>query len=188
VTRQPGYAIFRGPAILRAMTPWSERHEAPADADGIVRLVRVAAYAICRDGQRILSCRLAPGEPSPGSWTLPGGGIDFGERPEDAVVRELEEETGLTGRVEGIAAVRSRVFPGRLADGRPREMQAIALLYRATITGGTLRDEPRGSTDRAAWLTREQLAAERVVKMMRTALEIAFADDQGSDPPRRASA
>ncbi len=159
------------------MTPWSERHDAPADADDIVRLVRVAAYAVCREGERILCCRLAPGEPSPGSWTLPGGGIDFGERPEDAVVRELEEETGLEGRVEGIAAVRSRVFPGRLPDGRPREMQAIALLYRVTVIGGTLRDEPRGSTDRAAWLTRGELAAERAVSMMRTALEIAFQDD-----------
>ena len=159
------------------MTPWSERHDAPADADGMVRLVRVAAYAVCREGERILCCRLAPGEPSPGSWTLPGGGIDFGERPEDAVVRELEEETGLVGRVEGIAAVRSRVFPGRLADERPREMQAIALLYRVTITGGSLRDEPHGSTDRAAWLTRDQLATERVVSMMRTALEIAFQDE-----------
>jgi ADP-ribose pyrophosphatase YjhB (NUDIX family) len=159
------------------MTPWSERRDAPADADGIVRLVRVAAYAVCRDGERLLCCRLALGEPSPGSWTLPGGGIDFGERPEVAVVRELEEETGLVGRVEGIAAVRSRVFPGRLADGRPREMQAIALLYRLTITGGRLRDELHGSTDRAAWLTRDQLAAERVVSMMRTALEIAFEGD-----------
>jgi ADP-ribose pyrophosphatase YjhB (NUDIX family) len=159
------------------MTPWSERHDAPANADGVVRLVRVAAYAICRDGARILCCRLAPGEPSPGSWTLPGGGIDFGERPEDAVVRELQEETGLIGRVDGIAAVRSRVFPGRLADGRPREMQAIALLYRATIIGGALRDEPHGSTDRAAWLTRAELTAERTVSMMRTALEIVFDGD-----------
>jgi 8-oxo-dGTP diphosphatase len=159
------------------MTPWSERHEAPVAADGIVRLVRVAAYAVCREGERILCCRLAPGEPSPGSWTLPGGGIDFGERPEDAVARELEEETGLTGRVEGIAAVRSRVFPGKLADGRPREMQAIALLYRVTITGGTLRDEPHGSTDRAAWLSRAELATERTVTMTRTALEIAFEGD-----------
>ena len=159
------------------MTPWTERRAAPADGDGVVRLVRVAAYAVCRDGERLLCCRLAPGEPSPGSWTLPGGGIDFGERPEDAVLRELEEETGLVGRVAGIAAVRSRVFPGQLPDGRPREMHAIALLYRVTVVGGTLRDEPDGSTDRAAWLTRGELAAERAVTMMRTALEIAFGRD-----------
>ena len=138
--------------------------------------MRVAAYAVCRDGERLLCCRLASGEPSPGSWTLPGGGIDFGERPEDAVLRELEEETGLVGRVDGVAAVRSRVFPGHLRDGRPREMHAIALLYRVAVVGGTLRDEPHGSTDRAAWLTRAELAAGRTVKMMQTALEIAFGD------------
>ena len=156
------------------MTPWSERSRAAADGDGIVRLLRVAAYAVCRDGDRLLCCRLAPGEPSPGSWTLPGGGIEFGEDPQAAVLRELEEETGLIGRLEGIAGVRSRVYAGRLPDGRPREMHAIGLLFRVTITGGTLRDEPDGSTDRAAWLTRDELGRERVVRMMRPAIAIAF--------------
>jgi 8-oxo-dGTP diphosphatase len=156
------------------MTPWSERARAKSGEDGIVRLVRVAAYAICRDGDRVLCCRLAAGEPSPGSWTLPGGGIDFGEDPEAGVLRELEEETGLVGRVDGIAEVRSRVYAGRLRDGRPREMHAIALMYRVTVVGGTLRDELDGSTDRAAWLTREELAREGTVKMLRAALAIAF--------------
>jgi 8-oxo-dGTP diphosphatase len=158
------------------VTPWTERSDALADGDGVVRLVRVAAYAVCRDGDRLLCCRLAPGEPSPGSWTLPGGGIDFGEHPAAAVLRELREETGLVGRVEGIADVRSRVFPGRLPDGRPREMHAIAMLYRVTVVGGMLRDEPEGSTDRAAWMTRDELAGARVVTMMRSALAIAFGD------------
>ncbi len=166
-----------GGRYCTTMTPWSERDAAPASDDGIVRLVRVAAYAVCRDGDRILCCQLAPGEPSPGAWTLPGGGIDFGEHPEATVLRELAEETGLEGRVEGSAGVLSRVYTGRLADGRPREMQAIPLLFRVTVTGGTLRDEPQGSTNRAAWLTREELATRRTVKMMSTALAIAFGDE-----------
>jgi hypothetical protein len=53
-------------------------------------------------------------------------------------------------------------------------MHAIALLYRVTVIGGVLRHESDGSTDRAAWLTRGELAAERAVTMMRAALEIAF--------------
>lgn len=158
------------------MTPWSERDAAPAGDDGMVRLLRIGAYAVCRDGDRLLCCRLAPGEPSPGSWTLPGGGIDFGEDPRTAVLRELEEETGLVGRVEGIVGVRSRVYPGRMRDGRSREMHAIALLFRVTVVGGVLRDEPSGSTNRAAWLSRQELATERTVKMLRSALEIAFGE------------
>jgi ADP-ribose pyrophosphatase YjhB (NUDIX family) len=155
------------------VTPWPERR---AVDDGIVRLLRVGAYAICREEDRILCCRLAATEPSPGAWTLPGGGVDFGEDPEIAVLRELEEETGLTGRVQGIAAVRSQVYPGRLPDGRPRELHAIALLFVVGITGGILRDEPDGSTDRAAWLTRDQLAEARLVRMLRQAVGIAFGE------------
>jgi len=42
---------------------------------------------------------------------------------------------------------------------------------------GVLRREPHGSTDRAAWLARAELAAERTVSMIRTSLENAFEDD-----------
>ena len=44
---------------------------------------------------------------NPGHWTLPGGGIDFGEDPEDAVVREFIEETGLTVKVRKLAGIDS---------------------------------------------------------------------------------
>jgi 8-oxo-dGTP pyrophosphatase MutT (NUDIX family) len=57
---------------------------------------RRAAYALCVDADgRLLLARCAAGEPEPGAWTLPGGGVDWGEHPDDAVVRELEEETGI---------------------------------------------------------------------------------------------
>lgn len=58
--------------------------------DGIVRRQRLAAYAWCEDGDRVLLCRIAPGEADSGRWTLPGGGLEFGEDPADGVLRELD--------------------------------------------------------------------------------------------------
>src|SRR5207249_3935346 len=59
---------------------------------------RVGGYALCTDDDgRVLLARLSAIEVDVGAWTLPGGGIDFGEHPDDAVIRELAEETGLVG-------------------------------------------------------------------------------------------
>jgi len=51
-------------------------------AERIQRVQRVAAYNVCvDDADRLLLCRLSGITEAPGSWTLPGGGIDFGEHP-----------------------------------------------------------------------------------------------------------
>ena len=44
-------------------------------------------------------------EPKIGFWCLPGGFIELGEAPDSAAVRELEEETGLAGRIERLLGV-----------------------------------------------------------------------------------
>jgi len=41
-------------------------------------------------------------EPARGAWCLPGGFIEIDESIEEAVLRELEEETGLQGEIEGL--------------------------------------------------------------------------------------
>ena len=77
--------------------------------DGVIdRRTRIGAYGLVFKEQAMLLCRLSAEVPGwEGSWTLPGGGIDFGEAPEAAMIREVEEETGLTVRAEGVAFVGS---------------------------------------------------------------------------------
>ncbi|HUP84906.1 MAG TPA: NUDIX domain-containing protein [Acidimicrobiales bacterium] len=59
---------------------------------------RVRAGAVCIDGDRVLVNR---GEWERGPfYEIPGGGVEAGETPEEAVVRELEEEAGILGSVE----------------------------------------------------------------------------------------
>jgi ADP-ribose pyrophosphatase YjhB (NUDIX family) len=122
------------------------------------RVQRVAAYNVCVDGRdRLLVCRLSAVTEAPGSWTLPGGGIDFGEHPEVGAVRELLEETGLIGRVTALLAVDSMHRPARAGE-RGAAYHSIRIIYRTAIEGGTLAHETDESTDRAAWCTREELA------------------------------
>ena len=77
---------------------------------------RVAAYAvILRDGEILLS-RLSATVTPDELWTLPGGGLDHGEDPRDAVVREVHEETGLHAVVGETARVYSAHLPGVWRD------------------------------------------------------------------------
>ena len=56
--------------------------------------LRVAA-AVVWDGERLLMTQRAPGGALGLQWEFPGGKIEPGESPEDAVVREVREELGV---------------------------------------------------------------------------------------------
>ena len=145
--------------------------------DSLPRLQRVAAYNVCLDEtSRLLMCRLSDITERPGWWTLPGGGINFGEHPEIAALRELEEETGLTGRIVELLAVDSIQ---RVVNNDPRldgdiEYHSVRIVYRTEITGGELRHETDGSTDRAAWWTRDDVESMPLVELGRLGLGLAF--------------
>jgi 8-oxo-dGTP diphosphatase len=119
-------------------------------AELVVRLQRPAAYAVLRDGDDVLLTRLRD---SGGMWTLPGGGIDHGEDPQVALVREVYEETGLELTPGRLVAVSSKHFTGHAPHGRLEDFHAIRLVY----GGAVPREEPHvtevgGSTEAAAWV------------------------------------
>ncbi len=86
-----------------AAPPHAPSHAAPQVAplppeavSETVPRTRVSAYAVLVDDGKLLLTRLSAASPvfAPGLWHLPGGGIAPGEQPTEALVREVDEETG----------------------------------------------------------------------------------------------
>jgi ADP-ribose pyrophosphatase YjhB (NUDIX family) len=129
---------------------------------------RPAAYALVVRDDRVLLSRLA----GHGPWTLPGGGIDHGEHPDDAVRRETFEETGLRLTRIQLADVDSRHFTGQSPDRVTENFHGVRILYRGEVAA---RDEPvvqevDGSTEAAAWVPSAELERLHLADLVRVAL------------------
>ena len=61
-------------------------------------MVLVAACALIDVDGRVLLAQRPAGKPMAGLWEFPGGKVEGGERPEDTLIRELDEELGITVR------------------------------------------------------------------------------------------
>jgi len=103
--------------------------------------------AIIRDGAGRLLLIQRGHEPGRGLWSLPGGRVEPGESDEQAVVREVREETGLTVRPGRLAGTLRRPAPG----GRVFGIRD----YVATVTGGTLAAGDDAAD--ARWVSRDGL-------------------------------
>ncbi|MEV6066856.1 NUDIX hydrolase [Nocardia sp. NPDC052001] len=116
-----------------------------------------------RDGA-VLLIRRAPGVFLAGRWELPGGGIEPGERPEQAAVREVCEETGLT-----VTVTRERAEHSWM-DVAGRPLRIHARVYEVAETGsGPVTLNPEEHDDHA-WFTPEQAAALDLAAHFRAAL------------------
>ncbi len=132
------------------MTASEEKMEKP------VRLLLVVAVALVDQDNRILIAQRPEGKNLAGLWEFPGGKLEVGERPEVALIRELEEELGIRTKEACLAPLTFAshgyedfhllmpLYICRRWEGvpQPREGQAIKW-----VRAGALRDYPMPPAD-----------------------------------------
>ena len=107
---------------------------------------RVGVGAVILDGDRVLLVKRGQ-PPSQGKWSIPGGLIHLGERIEDAVHREVQEECGVRVRLLGLCGVidRVRLAPENGAPPARVHYHYVIIDYAAAIEAGV----PRAGSDAA---------------------------------------
>jgi len=108
-----------------------------------------ASIAVLKDRRVLLVRRASP--PYAGLWSLPGGKTEANETAQDAVRRELNEETGIEAEIEGV--VDTKIVPDEGGD---------SITYRLTVfygrpTGGRL--EAGGDAEAAEWVHLDNVEA-----------------------------
>ncbi len=91
-----------------------------------LRIQELNVYVVVRNGDRILVLRRKDG-----FWEFPGGGVDWGESPEQAAARELREETGIAAGKLEMLGITSAVYKKGEDD-----KHSVYIVY-ATDTSGT---------------------------------------------------
>lgn len=152
----------------------------PAEADDPPvtpdRVQRFGAYAVATDpAGRVLLTRIAPSYPGAGLWHLPGGGTDHGETPQQALARELVEETSQRGRITGLIGASHRYDPGALGpEGRPIDWHVVRVLFRVFVDlpgEATVTEAAGGSTEEAGWFDLTGAARLPLTEIARDAIE-----------------
>ena len=117
---------------------------------GLLLLPGVAA--IVRDGDGRILVQLREGE---GDWGLPGGAIDPGETPAEAIAREVHEESGLDVRVERVVGVFGGwAYRARYPNGD--ETEYVTIVFACAVTGGALRKQ-EGESAALRWVRPDEL-------------------------------
>lgn len=121
-----------------------------------VNLLLVVAVALVDQDNRVLIAQRPEGKNLAGMWEFPGGKLEAGERPEAALIRELEEELGIKTWESCLAPLTfaSHGYDGfhllmplyicRRWDGVPTSLEGQALKW---VKPGALKDYPMPPAD-----------------------------------------
>ncbi|MFW5469229.1 NUDIX hydrolase [Knoellia sp. CPCC 206435] len=154
------------------------------EVSGAVPHQRVAAYAVVRSSRGILLTELSARTNAEGMWNLPGGGLDPGEEPAVAVVREVHEETGQRVTDVRLLTVLTRHWVGRAPSGRVEDFHAVRLFHTAHCPepGDPVVLDVGGSTSAARWVRETELASLPLASSVPQALAVAGVPAEALNP------
>lgn len=99
---------------------------------------------ITKDGGRSVLLVRRKKDPDVGCWSIPGGAVEFGETFEQAVVREIREETGLDIEIKELLSLTDHISEDRATHW-------VTPQYLANIVGGTLQNLEPEKHDALEW-------------------------------------
>ena len=115
---------------------------------------RAAAYVVAVDTHKqiLLTQFSKAGHPKSGAWTLPGGGMEWGEQAHETAIRELAEETGLSADIGILLGAQSEWFDERTSEHGQRGL-SLRLIFAAHNCVGELKTDfsDDDTTVGAAW-------------------------------------
>ena len=119
---------------------------------------RPAAYGIIIQDHKILLTKQG------GAFHLPGGGINLGEAPEDGVIREIREETGVeVGNPRRVGPIISGFFTmNHSTDAELTHVHSLLMYYQCDLVGGALsidgfEEDEKLIGEMPEWIVLEQL-------------------------------
>jgi 8-oxo-dGTP diphosphatase len=121
--------------------------------------------ALILDGSRVLLVQRGK-EPLLGHWSLPGGAVETGERLEDALTREVWEETGLHVEVREIAVIFERIMPDPAGTC---EYHYVLVDFHCSILSGVPR--PGDDSSDVAWFEVAELGGLKLTEGTRAVVE-----------------
>lgn len=133
------------------------------------KYTHLGVYGILMEDGKVLLIKKSRG-PHKGKWDLPGGTIEFGEDPYETLIREFDEETGLT-EIHGViktAASYTMIYPYQ--ENEFEELHHIGIIYSVKLLDNKyiLKTDGDGQDSLgAAWIEIEDLQSLEITPFVR---------------------
>lgn len=146
----------RSPELPTARPRSLDYSDEPA-ASPVVRQ-RLAAYGVVLSERGVLATQFSELTAVPYLWGLPGGGIDQGESPAKALIREVAEETGQQLEIQQLLDVQTDHWIGLSPSQVMEDFHAVRIIYAAHSPRATdpVVHDVGGTTADAAWVSLDE--------------------------------